>query len=303
MKHYMDIENLRQREEQIGDIIRKNNTGAFEVGDIIQITEKYDGSNASIEKVDGEILAFSRKQPVVFNNTLNGFFEFVNTKIAEGLDISEGFVIFGEWSGARNKILYEKKKLWLVFDIFNRNTESYMPQEYVKRFCSEHNLDYINELYYGPFISWDHCRSFCHSPAYGDTQEGVVVKNQSKLYTASDYYYLKIVNSEFKEKIQRVPKEIDPEKEAAKAYASELVDSIVTRNRVEKMLFKLRDEGVIGTSLTPKDMGTVAKHLPKRIYDDCMKEEPEIIIAAGEYAGKMCASAAMKIAREIILGN
>ena len=303
MKHYMDIENLRENEEQIGDIIRKSNIDAFEVGDQIQITEKYDGSNASIEKVDGEILAFSRKQPVVFNNTLNGFFEFVQTKKAMGLDIPEGLVIFGEWSGARNKIVYEKKKLWLVFDIFNKKTESYMPQDYVKQFCAEHGLDYINELYNGPFISWDHCRSFCHSPAYGDTQEGIVVKNQSKLTGASDYFYLKIVNTEFKEKMKRVLKEVDPEKEAAKANAEELIESIVTRNRVEKMIFKLRDEGIIGAELTPKDMGTVAKNLPKRIYEDCMKEEPETIIAAGEYAGKLCSSIAMKIARGLILGQ
>ena len=303
MKHYMEIENLRENEEQIGDIVRKNNTGAFEVSDIIQITEKYDGSNASIEKVDGEICAFSRKQPVVFNNTLNGFFGFVQEKVASGLDIPDGFVVFGEWSGARNKIVYEKKKMWLVFDIFNKESESYMPQEYVKHFCKEHGLDYINELYYGPFISWDHCRTFCHSPAYGDTQEGIVVKNQSRLTGAGDYFYLKIVNTEFKERMKKVPKEADPEKEAERAKAVSLIESIVTRNRVEKMLFKLRDEGIIGSELTPGDMGTVAKHLPKRIYEDCMKEEPEIVIAAGEYAGKLCASVAMSIARELIIGQ
>ena len=303
MKHYMEIENLRENEEQIGDIVRKNNTGAFEVGDIVQITEKYDGSNASIEKVDGEISAFSRKQPVVFNNTLNGFFGFVQEKVAAGLDIPDGFVVFGEWSGARNKIVYEKKKLWLVFDIFNKDTESYMPQEYVKQFCKDHGLDYINELYYGPFISWDHCRTFCHSPAYGDTQEGIVVKNQSKLTGAGDYFYLKIVNTEFKERMKKVSKETDPEKEAERAKAVSLIESIVTCNRVEKMLFKLRDEGIIGSELTPGDMGTVAKHLPKRIYEDCMKEEPETVIAAGEYAGKLCASVAMSIARGLIIGQ
>ena len=303
MKHYMDIENLRENEEKIGDIIRKNNTDAFEVGDHIQITEKYDGSNASIEKIDGEILAFSRKQPVVFNNTLNGFFEYVQAKRAMGLDIPEGFVIFGEWSGARNKIVYEKKKLWLVFDIYNKATESYMPQEFVKQFCAEHGLDYIHELYNGPFVSWEHCRSFCHSPAYGDAQEGIVIKNQSKLTEASDYFYLKIVNTEFKEKMKRIPKGKDSEKEAAKTNAEELIEGIVTQNRVEKMIFKLRDEGIIGSELTPKDMGMVAKHLPKRIYEDCMKEEPETVVAAGEFGGKLCASVAMRIARELILGK
>ena len=302
MKHYLDIENLRENEELIGDIVRRNNISAFELGDHIQITEKYDGSNASIEKTDGEILAFSRKHQLTYNNTLNGFFDFVQAKVLNGLDIPENLVVFGEWSGARNKIVYEKKKMWLVFDIYNKETESYMPQDYVKQFCIDHGLDYINELYNGPFISWDHCRTFCHKPAYGSTQEGIVVKNQDKLEGRSDYFYLKIVNTEFKEKMNRI-REIDPAREAAKAEAEALIESIVTRNRVEKMLFKLRDEGIIGSELVPRDMGTVAGHLPKRIYEDCVKEEPETIIAAGEFASRLCSSVTMRIARELILGK
>ena len=298
----MDIQNIRDKEEKIGDILCPTNTEAFAVGDHIQITEKYDGSNASIECVNGQILAFSRKLPVVYNNTLNGFFEYVQKKIAEGLTIPENLVIFGEWSGARNKIVYEKKKMWLVFDIFNRETESYMPQEYVKAFCVEHGLDYIHELYNGPFISWEHCRTFSYMPAYGQTQEGIVVKNQDKLTDSDGYFYLKIVNPEFKEKMNKPPKEIDPEKEAAKANAQSLMEQIVTRNRVEKMLFKLRDDGIIGETLAPSDMGVIAKNLPRRIYEDCLKEEPETVIAAGEYAGKMCSSIAMGIARKLILG-
>ena len=303
MKHYMDIENLRENDEEIGELIRKSNTSAFDVGDLIQITEKYDGSNASIRKVDGIIQAFSRKQPVTFNNTLNGFYDFVQDKIREGLDIPDGMVIFGEWSGARNKIVYEKKNLWLVFDIYDEKSQTYMPQELVKQFCAEHHLDYINELYNGPFVSWEHCRSFCHSPAYGNTQVGVVVKNQDKLTESNGYFYLKIVNKEFKETLRKIPKETDSQKEAEFSKAQELIKSIVTVNRVEKMLFKLRDEGIIGAELTPNDIGTLAKHLPKRIYEDCLKEEPETIISAGENAGRVCSSVTMQIVRSIILEN
>ncbi len=37
-------------------------------------------------------------------------------------------------------------------------------------------------------------------------------------------------------------------------------------------------------------------------YDDCVKEEPEIIEVCGKYAGKLCGSIAMKHAREMIVG-
>ena len=303
MKKYMDIEKLRDKEEKIGEIVRGTNTGAFIVGDHINISEKYDGSNASIENVDGKILAFSRRLPVVFDNTLNGFYQYIQNRIAEGLNIPENIVIFGEWSGARNRIVYEKKNTWFVFDIFDRQNESYWKQDRVKSFCEEHNLTYINVLYDGPFISWEHCRSFMHSPFYGATQEGIVVKNQDKLETSNDYFYLKIVNEDFIEnKKQKIRKEIDPTKEKEKKEAEELIKNIVTRNRIEKMLFKMRDEGIIANELKPEDMRIVSQNLPKLIYEDCMKEEKETMIAAGEYAGKMTYTITMDIARKIILG-
>ena len=97
-------------------------------------------------------------------------------------------------------------------------------------------------------------------------------------------------------------KVIDPEKEEAKAEAQKIVESIVTKNRIEKELFKMRDEGIIPEKIQPSDMKLVAQNLPKRIFDDCMKEEKELVLAAGEYFGKMCGAYTMKLAREVILG-
>ena len=52
----------------------------------------------------------------------------------------------------------------------------------VKQICKFIGLEYIEELYYGSFISWEHCKSFLNkSVAYGPEQEGIVIKNQSKL--------------------------------------------------------------------------------------------------------------------------
>lgn len=47
----------------------------------------------------------------------------------------------------------------------------------------------------------------------------------------------------------------------------------------------------------------VARLLPKRIFEDCMKEEREIVLACGEHFGKACSSTTMKYARNIILGG
>ena len=44
-KHFMDIENLREEDTEL----RQGNGYGFVVGDIIQISTKVDGSNASSE--------------------------------------------------------------------------------------------------------------------------------------------------------------------------------------------------------------------------------------------------------------
>jgi hypothetical protein len=143
-----------------------------------------------------------------------------------------------------------------------------------------------------------------NSPAYGERQEGIVVKK----ITDAEYdehlpSYLKIVNEDFKETMKTHERVIDPEKEEARAEAYKMMSSIVTKNRVEKEIYKMQDEGILNEKISPQDMKTVARTLPKRIYDDIIKEEKEIVEACGEFGGKMCASITMQLAREIIIGT
>ena len=304
-KHYIDIENLREEDTEL----RQSNAKGFEVGDIISITEKIDGSNLCIcyDSETDSLKAFSWIQELSYNNTLSGAWNLTNILDIKAFKAHPSWRIFGEWSGARNKILYDDrfKKKWVIFDIYDTESEQWLSQDTVKDFCKEADLEYIHELYNGEFISWEHVRSFLHSPNYGERQEGVVVKNQSKLSSENSRLpsYLKIVNDDFKESMKHHEKVIDHEKEQANVEAMKIVESIVTRNRVEKELFKMRDEGIIPEKLHPKDMTLVAKSLPKRVYDDCVKEEKELVVQCGEYFGKMCGQQTMKFAKEIILGG
>lgn len=303
-KHFMDIENLREEDTDL----REGNGHGFQKGDMIQISEKFDGANACIgyDPDEDRLIAFSRKQQLSLVNTLNGFYEYVSLLSADILRSNPGYRVFGEWSGARNKIVYkdDAKNKWYVYDIFDTHLGAWLPQRAVKVFCEKQGLTYIHVLYEGQFVSWDHCRTFCHSPAYGEVQEGIVVKNQTRLNDPNTRqpFYLKIVNDDFKETMKRRQKIVDPETEAAKTEAFALAQTIVTRNRVEKMLFKLRDEGELPDKLQPSDMGMVARILPRRIYEDCVKEEREIVEECGAYFGKDCGSIAMKFAREVIVG-
>lgn len=305
-KHFMDISRAK-----FGDEITTSNIEGFEVGDIIQITEKWDGSNASIryDKETGKLVAFSRKYELAFDRTLSGFWNYVQTLNAEDYKENPNYVIFGEW-GAKNVVPYEEQfyKNWYVYDIYDVETKQYLPQTEVKKFVEAHNLTYIHVLYEGEFISWEHCQTFLHSPAYGEIQEGIVIKNQTKLNNPDNKkpFVLKIVNdfyTEVKQLKKKAPREKDIERENAKAQAQQIVESIVTKRRVEKELQRLKEEGILPETIAQQDMKLVAKNVPKRIYEDCMKEERELVEAAGEFFSSMCSSATMKLIKEIIFNK
>lgn len=293
-----------------GNEFEKSNTKGFEVGDIIQITEKVDGSNASIryDSETGKLECFSRRYQLKYDLTLSGFWHYVQGLNPDDYKDTSNYIIFGEWTGIRNAITYNPESCgkWYVFDIFDIETGHYLSQSEVKKFAKEHRLTYVHVLYEGEFISWEHCKSFSTKSAYGDTIEGIVVKNQTKLYDTNKKgpSVLKIVNEGFSE-IKKGQSKNDDNLERAKAIeqAQNVVDMVVTKRRVEKELHKMRDDGILPEQITPKHMGLIAKILPSRIYDDCVKEAKELVMSGGEQFGKVCKSKTMDYAREIILGS
>lgn len=72
----MDISRIKEDTE-----LTESNTKGFEVGDHIVIQEKVDGSNAAIayDSDTDKLVAFSRKQELNEVNTLNGFYNWVQT--------------------------------------------------------------------------------------------------------------------------------------------------------------------------------------------------------------------------------
>lgn len=306
-KHFMDIQHIREEDTEL----RERNTKAFTKDCVISITEKVDGSNFSIawDQETEELKCFSRKRELDFQNTLNGFWNFVQTlpeKTVNEFKKHPNWRVFGE-ANCKNKIIYNdtgKVKHWYVYDIYDVNSRRYLMQGVVKQFCKDAGLEYVHELYYGPFISWEHCRSFMNSPAYGDKQEGCVVKIQGE-WDENDRnpHVLKIVNEDFRESMKTKEKIIDPEAEAAKEEARNIMESIVTPRRVEKILFKLRDESILPEKIQPTDFKIVAQNLPKRVWEDIMKEEKELVMQCGEYGGKLCQQTSMSIARDLVLGT
>lgn len=307
MKHFMDIERAKFEDES-GMV--KSNVGGFEVGDQIQVSEKADGCNSSIMlDEDGNLLAFSRKNQLDMTNNLRGFWNYVQTLDKNKFQDLGNRVCFGEWL-VHHTVHYNKDAYnqWYVYDMFDMNTNQWQPQSVVKEFAESHGLNYIHVLYEGPFISWDHCKTFLNSPAYGERQEGIVIKSMTKLNDPNcrTPFYLKIVNDSFKETQlgNHVMKEIDPNDEIEKKAAEDGANQLVTEARVRKEINKMIDENILSEDIRPQDMRIIAQNLPKRIYEDIVKEDKEALdVMQNKYLGKAIGTVAMNYAKKIVLGT
>ena len=297
MKKYKDIERLKDKYAP-----------AFKAGEHITITEKIDGANASIVvNEDGTLTACSRRNELNQNNTLQGFYDFVQTLDASIVSaaLTSRYILFGEWL-VKHTIRYpeDKMKQFYVFDVYDTETEQYMPWDFTKQIAEFIGLKIVPLFYDGPFISWEHIYSFVGKTEMGGepTGEGIVIKSQDRLDNkfSGTPEYVKIVAKEFSEVHQSKPqKEIDPAKIAAKKADETLAATIVTARRITKGLEKLIEDGIIPEDWDEKSLGVIAKHLPRAIYNDCVKEEPETV-AQIENFGKICGSLTMKLAREAV---
>ena len=106
-----------------------------------------------------------------------------------------------------------------------------------------------------------------------DTGEGIVVKNVNYRDRYNLQVFVKLVSKRFAElQPQRLPKNpnVGVEHDA-------VILSVLTKPRVEKMLFKLVDEGILEENYGIEDMGTILKHIHSNILEDMLTEEREIL--------------------------
>lgn len=287
--------------------IKENNVNGFEKGDYIVIQEKIDGANAAIryDPITDTIVAQSRKNILGLENNLRGFWEWTQTldkNLVESV-LGNNLIAFCEWLVPHSvKYPSEKYNYAYFYDVYDTESESYLPQSDVKEIVSKLCLTYVPVFYEGEFISWEHCMSFVGKTEFGgEYGEGIVVKNQTKLNDTNNRspYYIKIVGEKFAETKGHKVKTVDPDKLRTMEENKALTETIVTEARVTKLLNKLVDEGILPEDWGAKEMSIVAKNLTKAVYEDCIKEESDTVNKISDF-GKTANSIAMGIARKIM---
>lgn len=300
-KKYIDIERCKQRYAE-----------TFKVGEQIVVQVKIDGSNASIayDENINSLVAFSRRQELSEKNNLNGFWNFVQT-----LDVSifkeilgNRYIIFGEWL-TPHAVKYPQQMYnkFYMFDVWDKVVEEYLPQE--KSFSIFKKLqpyitEYVNTLYSGDFISWDALLNLLKENTYGESpcMEGIVIKRQDCLDSKSSRlpFYVKIVSEQFSEVHKsKKQKAIDPEAIAKKEANLALAATIVTPQRVQKMIYKFIEDGLLPQDWDEHNLKDISKILPRAIWEDCIKEENETVQQVEDF-GKVAAKLSMSIVRDLI---
>lgn len=267
-KKYMNIVRLGHKSTQ----------GVLNVGDKITVTEKIDGANAHFG-FDGDshdkLIVGSRNQKLSDQQTLNGFYFWVIQNI-NPLQLIDGYRYYGEWL-VPHKIKYKEDayKQFYLFSIYDENKQEYLSDEIVKNEAIRLGLKQPEYFYEGGYISFEHLQQFIgrsNLTEVPNTGEGIVVKNVGYKDRFGNQMFVKLVSESFAEiQKQKLPK--DPSK---KSEIESLVQSVLTENRVEKILLKKVTNGELKSDFGIEDMGSILKIVTSDIFYDCMKEEGDI---------------------------
>ncbi len=150
----------------------------------IDIFEKVDGANTGIYKIDGKISLQRKRGAIDYSHPQYSFFqnEWYWKNINKLEKLPDNIVVYGELMRCKHTIYYNKLPDWfLVFDIYDLKRKRYMHWEDVKKICENVGLNTVPHI--ATVKIKDVKRLYDYIPLeskYGDTAEGIVVKNSNK---------------------------------------------------------------------------------------------------------------------------
>ena len=117
-------------------------------GDIISITEKIDGANASF-RIDNTndlgVSCYSRNNLLDGHNTLDGFYNWVRDNIIPTKQLlNPNYIYFGEWL-IKHKVIYKEEcyNNFYLFSIYDIEKEEYLSDEIVIEEAQRLNLKMV----------------------------------------------------------------------------------------------------------------------------------------------------------------
>ena len=259
----------------------EDNKDIFENSDDeIVIEEKYDGANFRFMISDSKVIFGTRNKEIDENDSnvksFLGAIEDIKTKLnsvkKEVLEKYNSYVFFGE-NMVKHTLDYDWDSIpqFIAYDIYDINARKFLDWREARQVFEELGFKFARVIKVvkaselkGLKIDDDFVPTAEYPPKTNPEQkaEGVVFKNYAK------QLFAKYVRQQFKEE-NRIT--FGASKRFAQDYAEFIVAKYCTNPRIEKIVFKLVDEGM------DLDMGMM-KRLPNEVYCDIWIEEMKKII-------------------------
>ena len=257
-------------------ITREGKYNYHKFGDLITVTEKLDGANASIS-IDSNknIKVFSRNNELNSENTLRGWFNYAIDNLSDSLkqcysDLGwEGEkTIYGEWL-VSHRVLYKDEFMnhFYPFAIYDTTTEKYLSFSDVEVVADKLNLTTPQVFYRGKFndlVGLTQYVGVSSMTAHEGEGEGIVIFNETN---PTDESRTKIVSEKFSERTNTKPHKVVDLNESESWIMQYITDA-----RINKILHKLNDEGQL-PEISFKNFGLIASPTSALVYDDILEEE------------------------------
>jgi len=251
----------------------------IELGEVY-VFPKLDGTNASIWLDENNIVsAGSRTRQLSEGSDNAGFWKHAYTTIQYNYLLGQNphLRFFGDWLVPHSFKGYrpEAWRNFYVFDVYNDETEQYLPYSVYQPILEEFGITYIPPLAivrngdYERFLHYV-ANNFFLCPDGGEPGEGIVIKNYDFENKFGRQAFAKIVRQEFKELHARTMGA--PEVNTGLMNEERILDKTLTDALLEKTINKITcDKGENGISA-----GWSSKMIPElfgRLYYDIIKEE------------------------------
>lgn len=246
------------------------------LGNMTEMTvlEKIDGANASFKLENGELKCFSRNNELDEHNTLRGFYNWVHENVDKD-QLYDGDVFYGEWL-VHHKVKYNEEAYgnFYLFDILDVGKGFFLHHKKLKERAYDLDLKTAHEFYHGEPLSLKELDNFVGKSALGAEEgEGIVIKSHMHDFKYKEQPRVKLISTKFKE----VNKNRD-KSDKSKDQLTKWLDNVLTDNRVEKMIHKLRNEDLIPNELSISDTGMVLKATGNKMVEDILEEELESLL-------------------------
>ena len=223
---------------------------------------KIDGTNASVWiDESGEIQAGSRNRHLdeTSNGDNAGFCKWARSQIniKSFLEENPNLRLYGEWLVPHTIKNYRQDawKRFYVFDVFDSNTEKFIPYENYISLLSTYEIDYVPAMCTIENPTLDKLLELLPKNTFllkdgEDVGEGIVIKNYEFVNRYGRTTWAKIVTNEFREKhyAKQEPMNIVCEV----SIEEQIIENFLTENFIEKefskLLLELNNEGKEWTS-------------------------------------------------------